>query len=308
MVQPWCDWLSLPTLSLHIHEIILGALFYSVIFYLVSPIVSQILAPKYYRTLPRKRRLNWDAHVVSMIQATLINGLAIWVMVADDERREMSWEERIWGYTGATSMIQALAAGYFVWDLLVTSMNLDVFGLGTLAHAIAALLVFSLGFRPFVNYYGCIFILWELSTPFLNIHWFMDKLGMTGSKAQLYNGFLLLFSFFSCRLIYGTYQSVMVFRDIWGAISRHPSPSSLQLMTMQFATDVSTIPPWLGAVYLASNLTLNGLNFYWFVMMIKAVRKRFEPGQQSQTEVEIDMSSVASAVSSGPAKLHRRKA
>lgn len=96
--------------------------------------------------MPRKRRLNWDAHVVSMIQATLINGLAIWVMIADDERREMSWEERIWGYTGATSMIQALAAGYFVWDLIVTSMNLDVFGLGTLAHAIAALLVFSLGF------------------------------------------------------------------------------------------------------------------------------------------------------------------
>lgn len=146
MVQPWCDWLSLPTLSLHIHEIILGALFYSVIFYPISPIVSQILAPKYYRTMPRKRRLNWDAHVVSMIQATLINGLAIWVMIADDERREMSWEERIWGYTGATSMIQALAAGYFVWDLIVTSMNLDVFGLGTLAHAIAALLVFSLGF------------------------------------------------------------------------------------------------------------------------------------------------------------------
>ncbi|KAK9444332.1 TRAM/LAG1/CLN8 like protein [Metarhizium brunneum] len=258
--------------------------------------------------MPRKRRLNWDAHVVSMIQATLINGLAIWVMIADDERREMSWEERIWGYTGATSMIQALAAGYFVWDLIVTSMNLDVFGLGTLAHAIAALLVFSLGFRPFVNYYGCIFILWELSTPFLNIHWFMDKLGMTGSKAQLYNGFLLLSSFFSCRLVYGTYQSVMVFRDIWSAINGHPSSSSLHLMTMQFATDVSTIPPWLGAVYLASNLTLNGLNFYWFIMMIKAVRKRFEPGQQPQTEVEVDMSSVASAVSSGSANLHRRKA
>ncbi|KHN98598.1 DUF887 domain protein [Metarhizium album ARSEF 1941] len=308
LVQPLCDWLSLPTLSLHIHEIVISALFYSVIFYPISPIASRILAPKYYTTLPRKRRLNWDAHVVSMIQATLINGLAIWVMVTDGERRAMPWEERIWGYTGATSMIQALAAGYFVWDLIVTSMNLDVFGLGTLAHAIAALLVFSLGFRPFVNYYGCIFILWELSTPFLNIHWFMDKLGMTGSKAQLYNGFLLLFSFFSCRLVYGTHQSVMVFRDIWSAINRHPSPASLHSMAMQFATDTSTVPLWLGAVYLASNLTLNSLNFYWFVMMIKAVRKRFEPGQQPQTEVEVDMSSVASAVSSRPAGLHRRKA
>lgn len=144
--QPWCDWLGLPTLSLHIHEIILAAVFYSIVFYPISPIISRLLAPKHYNKLPRKRRLNWDAHVVSMVQATLINGLAIWVMATDVERREMSWEERVWGYTGATSMIQALAAGYFVWDLVVTSMNLDVFGLGTLAHAIAALLVFSLGF------------------------------------------------------------------------------------------------------------------------------------------------------------------
>ncbi|TWU73978.1 hypothetical protein ED733_005362 [Metarhizium rileyi] len=307
LAQPWCDWLSLPTLSLHIHEVIIGALFYSVVFYPISPFISRLLAPKYYTTLPRKRRLNWDAHVVSMIQATLINGLAIWVMVTDDERRNMSWEERIWGYTGATGMVQALAAGYFVWDFFVTTMNLDVFGFGTLAHAIAALLVFSLGFRPFVNYYGCIFILWELSTPFLNIHWFMDKLGMTGSRAQLYNGIILLFSFFSCRLVYGTYQSLMVFLDIWRAIYEHPSTSSLHSMSLRFATDVSTVPPWLGAVYLASNLTLNGLNFYWFVMMIKAVRKRFEPGQQSQTEVEVDFSSVASAVSRETERVHRRK-
>lgn len=131
---------------------------------------------------------------------------------------------------------------------------------------------------------------------------------MTGSKAQLYNGFLLLFSFFSCRLVYGTYQSVMVFQDIWSAINGRPAASSLHSVAMQFATEVSTVPLWLGAVYLASNLTLNGLNFYWFIMMIKAVSKRFEPSKQPQPEVEVDLSSVASAVSSGPTKVHRRKA
>ena len=46
--------------------------------------------------------------------------------------------------------------------------------------------------RPFVNYYAPTFILYELSSPFLNIHWFCDKLNMTGSKIQLYNGFINL--------------------------------------------------------------------------------------------------------------------
>ncbi|EQK99039.1 hypothetical protein G6O67_002320 [Ophiocordyceps sinensis] len=299
--QPWCDRLQLPTLPLHIHEIVAAALLYSVVFYPLSPLLSNLLVPGHYAKLPRKKRLNWDAHVVSMIQSTLINVLALWIMLVDDDRRDMDQEERIWGYTGAAGMIQALAAGYFVWDLIVTSRNLDVFGLGTLAHAIAALLVYCLGFRPFVNYYGCIFILWELSTPFLNLHWFMDKLDMTGSRAQLYNGLMLLFSFFSCRLVYGTYQSVRVFRDIWAAVNNHPSSGPQDSAVMAFVTVKSTVPLWLATLYLASNLTLNSLNFYWFVMMIRAVRKRFEPGLEAPkgqlTETNVEIHSVSSGVS-----------
>ncbi|RDA82692.1 hypothetical protein CP532_3738 [Ophiocordyceps camponoti-leonardi (nom. inval.)] len=294
-----CELLNLPSLPLHIHEVLAAAFFYSFIFYPISPFLSRLLAPRHYMMLPRKKRLSWDAHVVSMIQSTLINVLAAWVMYADDERRLMGWEERVWGYTGAAGMIQALAAGYFVWDLIVTSRNIDVFGLGTLAHALAALVVYFLGFRPFVNYYGCVFILWELSTPFLNIHWFMDKTNMTGSRAQLYNGYILLFTFFSCRLVYGTYQSILAFRDIWAAVDITPNATSRDTAVMMFATDRSAIPYWLAAIYLASNLTLNGLNFYWFVMMIKAVRKRFQPGDlQRQPLVAAEISSTT-GLSSG---------
>jgi len=39
----------------------------------------------------------------------------------------------------------------------------------------------------------------------------------------------------------------------------------------------STIPLWLSMAYLASNITLNSLNFYWFAQMIKTIRKRFDP-------------------------------
>ncbi|KAI9171895.1 TLC domain-containing protein [Paramyrothecium foliicola] len=305
LVQPFADYFGFASLPLHVHEILAAALFYSVIFYPISPILSKLLAPQHYTALPRKSRLNWDAHVVSMVQSTLINGLALWVMWQDEERKHMNWEERIWGYTGAAGLIQSLAAGYFVWDLVVTSLHLDVFGLGTLAHAISALLVYSLGFRPFINYYGCIFILYELSTPFLNVHWFMDKMKMTGSRAQLYNGLMLLFTFFSCRLVYGTYQSVRVFGDIFSAINVYPSAEELASPVMTFATDSSTVPLWLGVVYLASNLTLNSLNFYWFFKMIQAVRKRFVAPKAAEKEPLV--SSNASGLSTVPVA-RRRKA
>jgi len=67
-------------------------------------------------------------------------------MFNDDERGGMDWKERVWGYTGAAGMIQGMAAAYFLWDLMVTVQNVKLFGWGMLAHAIAALIVFSFGF------------------------------------------------------------------------------------------------------------------------------------------------------------------
>lgn len=58
----------------------------------------------------------------------------------------MNLEERIWGYTGALGMTQAFAAGYFIWDVKISATNVGILGWGSLAHAVSALLITSLGF------------------------------------------------------------------------------------------------------------------------------------------------------------------
>lgn len=146
LVRPLSRRLGLVTLPLHVHEVVFAALLYSVIFYPLSPILSRLIAPKHYSQLSRNKKLNWHAHVVSMVQSVFINGLALWIKWVDEERSTMDRQGRIWGYSGAPALLQSLAVGYFLWDFLVTAMNLDVFGIGTLAHAISALTVFSLGF------------------------------------------------------------------------------------------------------------------------------------------------------------------
>lgn len=161
--------------------------------------------------------------------------------------------------------------------------------------------------RPFVNFYSPTFILYELSSPFLNIHWFLDKVNMTGSKLQWYNGMMLLVVFFCCRLVWGTWQSALVYRDMWHALSQSWSSSSSTSLTtpVNIATQVfhtrndgsfcideacvranaeiskfssfvgDGVPTWLVLTYVISNLVLNGLNFYWFSKMIETVMKRF---------------------------------
>lgn len=85
---------------------------------------------------------------MSLVQSCLINVLALWVMFTDEERYQMkdSVVERVFGYTGASGLIQGLACGYFIWDLLVSTRYLKIFGIGIWAHAITALCVFSFGF------------------------------------------------------------------------------------------------------------------------------------------------------------------
>ncbi|KAI8947118.1 TLC domain-containing protein [Xylaria longipes] len=303
-VQPWADYFNLPTLPLHIHEIVIIAGFYEFVRSVVSPVLSSRLFPRQYAALSKTKKLNWDVHVVSLVQSTTINALALWVMYVDEERKQMDWQERLWEYSGGSAMIQALAAGYFLWDLFVTAANVNIFGLGMLAHAVSALLVYSFGFRPFLNYYSTVFILWELSSPFLNIHWFFDKLGMTGSRAQLYNGLVLIATFFSCRLVWGTYQSVLVYRDLWAGITQGPDflaaskadAPDVPAESMQFVTESTGLPIWLAAIYVGSNLTLNSLNFYWFFKMIEAVRKRFDPNAEGKEDETVKTTTDGTAV------------
>lgn len=117
--------------------------------------------------------------------------------------------------------------------------------------------------RPFVNYYGVNFVLYELSTPFLNIHWFMDKCNKTGSRAQWINGVALLSTFAGSRLLWGTYQSLRLYQDIWLAL-RTTNPDELP------------VPPWLALLYLTSIMSLSVLNVHWFGKMIESIMSRFE--------------------------------
>lgn len=150
-VQPLADRLGLYTLPLHVHEILLAALFYTAVQVFVSPRVSNYLVPHIYKPMNRVKKVNWDSHVVSLVQSLLINTLALLCMGVDQERKNMDadWKERVFGYIGTPAMVSALACGYFLWDLVVTLLNFDVFGPGLLAHALSALTVFSFGFvRP----------------------------------------------------------------------------------------------------------------------------------------------------------------
>ena len=123
---------------------------------------------------------------------------------------------------------------------------------------------------------------------------------MTGSRAQLYNGIFLLLTFFACRLVWGTYQSVRVYQDVWAALQVPGTLTTTDTETkaamghsvdpskemMRFEGD-RIVPIWLVCMYLGSNIVLNTLNFYWFGKMIEAIKKRFQPTKEERQAVKM---------------------
>jgi len=258
----------------HLSTLFLSTAGFAVIHHLIAPEFAGFLlgkGKKGWDALSSREHVGWQSRVVSLVHALIILPLAarclhLPTLEAD---RAFGWDPR-------AGTVFAVTSGYFVWDSIVCLVHFE--GFGFLVHACACLVIYLNGFRPFLAYYGPRFLLWELSTPFLNIHWMLDKTQQTGSPLQLVNGLILMSTFFGARLVYGPIMSYHVYQTLFEA------------------RDGLSVAIFAG--YVCGNITLNGLNVFWFTKMIAALRKRFngnvtKPGSTSQHENPADRHKAA---------------
>ncbi|QRV85859.1 TLC domain protein [Ceratobasidium sp. AG-Ba] len=231
--------------------------------YILSALLSPMIAPQTYPLLSRKTKHSWNVHAVSMAHAMVIGPMALHRLFVLPKVESL---EKAFGWEESMGRLHGIAVG-FVWDT-IESILAQV-EIGFVIHGLSCALIFGLSYRPFMAFYGPSALVWELSTPFLNafklnyLHWlccpgnkwYLDKLQMTGGLLQAINGFILLGLFFAVRVCYGIYMSLDFFHTL------------LEVR--------NTIPVSLALTYGGGNLALNMLNLFWFTKMIAALRKRF---------------------------------
>lgn len=260
-LQPYADAYGMHHLPTHVPTLIRSSLLWFAIQALSAQLSPKIF-PKTFAKFNRKTRIGWDIHVVSFVHAAIITPLAarIWWKARQTNALGIQTHplavDRLYGYDYEAAQVYAIAQGYFVWDSVVSILHE---GPGFIAHGLVALIAFTLVYHPIFMYDGMGFLLWELSTPFLNIHWFLDKLGKTGSKWQLINAVFLLSAYVGARLTFGVYNSFSFFKFVVAPPKPHHPP----------------IPGHLKTFYMVGNVILNSLNFFWFRAMVRAVQKRF---------------------------------
>ncbi|KAI5451191.1 hypothetical protein NCC49_002067 [Naganishia albida] len=222
--------------------------------YTLSPVVF----PKTMRGMSRKERIEWSSKTVALVHAVLIIPMALKTYNDPELRRDP-----IFGYSPRVGNVLAFTCGHFIWDTVDSLFNASV---GFVVHAIACLAVFGFSFRPFCAYFGPSFLLWELSTPMLNLRYFFGKFGLDQKfpALSLVNDLLFVAAFFFARIIGGTRDSFVFFREM--------------------ITRWDQIPTFLFLVYGVGNVALNGLNWLWFSKIMKRTIRTLKGGKANAEE------------------------
>lgn len=160
------------------------------------------------------------------------------------------WKDTWHAVTPLSQIVLVVSAGFFWWDIAVSIRRAAIDGPEFIMHGALcfAFYVYVTLSRNY-HFYGCGFLLWEMSTPFVHFRWFLYKIGKSGTKLYLYNGILMMVVFGLCRICWGGYLGMKFF-----------------MSSMEPQDIVSPITLW---VLRAICVALNGLNWHWFRLMVK---------------------------------------
>lgn len=234
--------------SNNLHTVVFGLVLYTVIFQLSKLL---LLFPGIYNPLKNtKTRIDLCIRVVSFIQAIIICVLGIPVF----QNPHLS-ADHVYATTPYSKFYTSLALAYFIWDTIVSGFYVQYFGVGFLIHGIVSTAVFYVAVEyQFIHYYSAIFLLFEISTPFLDIRWIGLKFDVLSESVKLVNNIILILIFFFVRICWGWYQVGRLGLDFYSV------------------KDSEGFPAIGAGIILSCNVVLDILNVFWFSkMMIVAI-------------------------------------
>lgn len=160
------------------------------------------------------------------------------------------WSHRISFISNESQLLSNFTCGYFLYDMALCSIRFKYVGSMFLGHAILAFAINLISITSGVgHFYTAAFIVWETSTPFVNIRYFMNKLGV--HVFEKINNVLIMLAFLICRIIWGSFIYYILVID-----TVYESEGLLLKMPIFIA------------------FFMNAMNYYWFYKIVKVASRR----------------------------------
>lgn len=229
--------------------------------HLVLPAVSGRLSKCYREDLSAWEKAQWLSRWISLIHCFPACWLASVAILAEPGEY---WTDATLIDSNSWLSQRAVAntMAYMIHDVVDLLANYLTHGKSDGGALVWCHHIFGIGCYLHFYSYGkfavivCAWILTELSTPFLNMIWFYEKLKMP--NARTYSGVLLWVAYLPTRMLLSPLTGVALY-DFWPSFQRLPTLCYGQFITMlSFATV---------------------MNYFWFYKitkgLIKALKKTF---------------------------------
>ncbi|KAK9836151.1 hypothetical protein WJX81_005054 [Elliptochloris bilobata] len=216
----------------------------------------------------RERVLAANSRLVGTLHLIIQVPLAVYIICSPS-----ILANKLYSRTTASVTFLAISAGYFFYDLLVSIFRYE--GMAYLVHGAFAFILYTYGaLSGALGYYGALFILWECSTPFVYLRWFLFNMGQAKSRWYIINGLLMLASFALFRNVLGVAMSV----DFWYTSGKEMVQPSV----------IGGLSPAVLWTYRIFNCCLNALNFFWLSKMASGAVKVLVGGRAVSATVRGD--------------------
>lgn len=238
--------------------------------WMVLYFITRALSPRLpnYKLMSSNDRFRFNFTVPALIHAVLASALALRVILTPDDTLVV---DKIYGLSPRAQFSNALSAGYFMFDFGI-AISVEKVNPGFVVHSVACFLSYFLGQRPFLNYTGCWFLLFELSTPFLLMRNLLLHSHNKTHPAYLQLQKVFAVMFFVARIGMGIPVSVLFWRDM-----------------LRLLRDGDGHSTFVIGYYLLANITLNSLNVVWFIAIVqKGMRVRAETKKQKAVKGSVN--------------------
>ncbi|XP_044509237.1 TLC domain-containing protein 4-like isoform X2 [Mangifera indica] len=182
---------------------VLGGLFACKVVYDLTQLISTFYL-KSYNGLTKLQRIEWNNRGISTIHATFISAMSVYFVFWSDLFSDQQLDGLvIFRNSPLSTFALGVSVGYFLADLGMILWLYPLLG-GmeyVIHHSLSGIAVAYSMFSGEGQLYTYMILISEVTTPEINMRWYLDTAGMKRSNAYLINGVVIFFTWLIARIL-----------------------------------------------------------------------------------------------------------
>ncbi|EPS66679.1 hypothetical protein M569_08102, partial [Genlisea aurea] len=245
-----------------VYSILAGTLICKIVYDLTNAISGAFVIA--YTKLTSQQKLEWNNRGFSTFHSIVVTcGCLYFLFISDLFKDSENGPSIVYRSSVSSDALLGFSLGYFLSDLAMILYYYPALG-GyeyIVHHGLSLFSIFQSLTLSQVQFYTMMVLFTEVTTPFVNLRWYLDVSGLKNGKIYLWNGVALFFGWLAARIVlflYLLYHAYLHFDEV------------RQVSGVCFYT-LFCVPPALAA-----------MNVYWFSKIARGMVKTLAKADHRQ--------------------------